>query len=300
MGGGNGGIRRWRLADGQEVPIRNQTEMELRAICMSKNQKWIVCGTTQGASVWDGEMNEKFIDVQGESRVWAVDISPDSTRFATGTYKNASIWSFASGKRLVGPLDHLDNEVAGLRFSPTGERVATACWGGHSICIFDSHTGDKLITIKVDTASWLGTLLAWSNDAQRIFATSEDKKIRAFDVSTGSQLAQSQVLHDDNKGIPSIALAPNSTFIASFASHSISFLDASTLAHIDLAIKDSKETRSISISPNNSYVATGRYDGKIVIRDLSKLLPDSYGPFHVSIRALVVLRCGIVPFNHSC
>ena len=139
-----------------------------------------------GASVWDGEMCEKVVNVEGSDIVWAVDISPDSTRFATGTgRKDASIWSISTGERVVGPLKH-DMEI---RFSPTGERVATACVGS-SVPLFD--TSNKLITLK---PRWRGTL-AWSSDGQQIFVASNDNKIKSFDVSTGSQLAELQILRD--------------------------------------------------------------------------------------------------------
>ena len=269
--------------------------MELRAICVSKDQKWIVCGAEKGVSVWDGEMNEKVIDVQGTNGVWAVDVSPDSTRFATGTRaKEASVWSLTSGERLVGPLQH-DDYVNGVRFSPTGEHIATAC-RGDSISIFDSQTGSQLVCIKTDIPIWLGTPLAWSNDAQQIFTASRENKIRSFDVATGSQLAESQIL--DGEGFHSIALATNGKFIAAFTRQSISFMDTSTLARIYLVTEHSNQTRSISISPDNSYFAAGQYDGKILVRDLSKILPNSYGPFQASISALIVLGCQKGPIHH--
>ena len=79
--------------------------MNMFAIAVSRDQRWIVCGA-EGASVWDGEMGEKVIDVEDTNRVWAVDVSPDSTRFATGTDEDARIWGITSGERLVGPLKH--------------------------------------------------------------------------------------------------------------------------------------------------------------------------------------------------
>ena len=145
LGGDGDAVRRWRLSDGREVG--KQTEMKhLRAICVSRNHKWIVCGSFDGASVWDGEMDEKLVTVEGGNKALAVDVSPDSTRFATGTDKSeVSIWSITAGERLVGPLQH-DNNVNGTKFSPSGEKIATACYRG-SIHIFDSRNGDKLVTI---------------------------------------------------------------------------------------------------------------------------------------------------------
>ena len=268
--------------------------MQLRAISVSTDRKWIVCGTFNGASVWDGELRNKAIDVEGRNGVWAVDVSTDSTRFATGTHRHkVSIWSIKTGERLIGPLDH-DNWVVAIKFSPIGERIATTCAGG-SLYIFDSNNGDKLITIEttIRTASSFSatTPFTWSSDGQQIFAASKDNKIRCFDVSTGSQLKESQILRDrtDGDDVYSIALAANGKFIATFADRSISLLDVSTLTRICPVIKRDERIWSIAISTDSSYLAAGQVDGKVIIYHLDKILPDSYGPFHVGIYSSIIV-----------
>ena len=264
------------------------------AISASKDHKWIVCGTSgKGARVWDGEMHKEAIHVEGETTVDAVDVSPDSTRFATGNRKwEASIWSISTGRRLVGPLKH-DNWVSGVRFSPSGQDIATAC--DQNIQIFDSQTGDKLVTIDTHTPA-LGatTPIAWLSDGQQIFAGSRDKKFRLFDASTGTQLIESQILHGS---VHSIALASNGKFVATLADRSITFLDTSTLVRIGPVIEDDKRIRSVAISLDGTHLATGRGDGKIVIRDLRKILPELYGPVSVSIFAL---PCFISQLDKIC
>ena len=285
LGGGGDGIRGWRLADGQEVG--KQTGMKVWAIAVSKDHKWVVCGTDKGASVWDAELHNKIFEVEGTSKVYAVDLSPDLTRFATGTGRSeASVWNITSGGRLVGPLEH-DDWVIGVRFSPSGEHIATFIPGG-SVRIFDSHNGGQLLDIKAERQSKcpLGvTPLAWSNDGKEISTITNNNKIKSFTISTGSQLAESPILIYER----SISLAGNGKFIATVADHAISFLDSSTLAKIGTAIEDSKEMRSIAISLDSSRIATGRADGKIILYDLASFLPDSYGPFHVSIFPFIVL-----------
>ena len=288
--GGSNGIRRWQLKDGQEVGT--QMGKNLYAISVSRDCKWIVCATEEGgADVWDAEMQEKVVDVEGGKTVMTVDVSPDSTMFATGTGlgdDTANVWSLTTGKRLVGPLKHT-NFVTAVRFSPNSMRIATACWEG-SIRVFDSRNGDELITIDTVTPSiWPCTPLAWSNDSQQIFAASKDNKIKLFDASTGSQLAESQTLTGGN--VDSIALAASGKFIATFAGSTILFLNTSTLSHIDPVIEDSETIWAIAISPDTGYLATGVIDGKITIRDLGRILPDSFGPFHVSIYPFATLPC---------
>lgn len=264
--------------------------MAILAIFVSRNHEWIVGGTDgDGAIVWDGEMQEQVVRVEGTSKVSAVDVSPDSTRFATGTDDgDASIWSITTGQRLVDLLKHDGSMVSGIRFSPGGERIANACYP--SIRIFDSRTGDKLIAINTFTVGWTAsTPLAWSSDGQQIFSASCHNRIGAFDASTGTQLGESQTLHGDDNNVRSIALAANGKFLATLANDSsrVSFLDTSTLARIGPVIEGSEDTWSISISPDSSYLATG-FNGKIVIRDLGKILPELYGPFNVSICAFIL------------
>ena len=289
LGGNDNGIHRWQLPDGQKVENKLGTS-PVHAISASKNHK-IVCATSNGASVWDGDIGEKLIDVEVRNAVWAVHISPDSTRFATGSSSKVNIWDITSGERLVGPLLQ-DNSVVGIRFSPTGERIASACARSY-ICIFHSHTGDNLFTIKIDIPNRPSTPLAWSSDGQQIFAISRDEKIRSFDVSTGSLLVESQTLRDGDNDFGAIVPAANGKFIAAVAENSISFLDTQTLTQICPSIKDSEEQRSIAISPDNSYLAITHWGGTITIRDLSSVLPDLYGPFHVSIFVFIVPTCWI-------
>ena len=236
LGGSTERLQRWRIADRQEVG--NQMAMDVDAISVSTDGKWIVCGTTtQGESVWDAKTQEMAIEVEGTNDVNAVDISPESTRFATTARgdvdKSANIWSIITGEKLVGPLQH-DGFIVGIKFSPNGEHIATAV--AHSNRVFDSHNGDQLITIKAGISQWaVSTPLAWSNDGQQFFVACGDLKIKSFDVSTGSQLAESQV-HDESDGarvIPSIALATNGKFLATFTGRSISFCDTSTLTRIN-------------------------------------------------------------------
>jgi WD40 repeat protein len=160
---------------------------------------------------------------------------------------------------------------------PNGEHIATAVRGR----VFDSRNGDQLITI--DASIPLGnpiSPLAWSNDGRQFFAVSSGRKIKSFDVSTGSQLVESQIHGDGQVG--SIALAANGKFLATFSRCFITFWDTSTLTQIGSVIEDSQWIWSIALSPDCSYLVTGGFYGNITIRNLNNILPDMYGPFSVS------------------
>lgn len=64
-----------------------------RHCCVERSQV-----SSMWANVWDAELREMVVEVEGTDEVGTVDVSTDSTRFATGSDENtASIWSITSG-----------------------------------------------------------------------------------------------------------------------------------------------------------------------------------------------------------
>ena len=276
-------IRRWRLADGQE--LGKQTGMDMYTISVSKDQKWVACGTTSGASVWDAELREKVAEVEGGKHVVSVDVVPDCTKFATGNSSlnegQVTIWSITTGERLVGLLEH-GGSVYGVRFSPDGGRLATACYDDSTIRIFDAHNGDLLTTIE--DRKLVGSFLpiTWSTHGQQLFAGSTDCKIKLFDASTGSPIVEWQI-HENSDDSMSIALSANGKFIASSAGRFVSFWDTSTHTQLDI-VEGTHNIHSIALSPDGCRLAAGSKDsGSSIIWDLRGTLPDSYLPGNVTV-----------------
>ena len=279
----NDKIRRWRVADGQELRKQTDSETTFYAISVSKDEKWLVCGATSGASVWDAELREKVVTVEsgpGE-HVFSVDVAPDCTKFATGTTGHkATIWSITTGQKLIGPFEH-GGDVNGVKFSPDGGRLATACYGDPTIRIFDAQNGDQLITIENPIPTFSFLPIVWSTHGRRLFAVSKDYKIKSFDSSTGSSLAEWQI-HESSYGPMSIALSANGRFIASSAGPVVSLWDTSTHTQLGI-VEQTHDIQSIALSLDECRLATGsRVVGTSVIWNLGGILPDSYLPGTVS------------------
>ena len=279
--GTNDEIRRWRVADGQE--LGKQTGMDMYAISVSRDQKWVVCGTTKGASVWDAEIRQKVAEVERGGRVLSIDVAPDCTKFATGTnQEQVTIWSITTGEKLLGPLKHGDY-VMGVKFSLDGRRLATACYDDSTIRIFDvDNGGNQLISIDSNPIPINSFLpIAWSTHGQQLFAVSKDYKIKTFDSSTGSPLAEWQI-HENSHGPMSLALSADGKFIASSAGRFISFWDTSTHTQLGI-IEETHNIESIALSPDEYHLAAGSDSGSSFIWDLRGILPDSYLPGNVSM-----------------
>ena len=317
-GSAEGMLQRWRVDDGHEVtvgePIRAE-EAQIYAAALSPDRKWLVCGlrrlNSRGSKgnvrVWDSQTHEKVLDFKGHTNaISSVDISSDSTKFATGGYDGlAVIWSITSGERLVGPLQH-GGRVMAVRFSPNGDRLATATAenpDAKSIRIYNNDNGQQLLDIPFPVVDTLSSPLTWSEDGRRLFAVSYDE-VKCFDTCSGTSLSKWSI--DSQRPAACIALARNQKFIVVTAYNSLSFWDTSTYKQIGTVINHASIVWSTALSPDDDCIVTGESNGKIIIRSLHDILPISYLTVNVSDQLRNVVKSNMswsTPFlssNREC
>lgn len=270
-------VKKWEVVDGKEVGRVIKLASTVRSVAVSKDGHWIVCGGDGGlATVCDGSTHEKVIEVKGHAfGVIAVDVSPSSTRFATGSYdQTAVLWDIPTGKKVAGPLKH-EGQVSGIKFSPDGHRLATASWDDSSIRIFDSQSGRLLIRISEAVHSVHSTPIAWSNDGQHIFAVYRGK-IKELDVSTGS-LRSMWTVHGEHN-FASVTLARDGKFIAYSTAKPglVSLWDTAAHSRLGPVVEFSGEVRSIALKSDGHWLAAGQYDNRITLQNLTDILPHTF------------------------
>jgi WD40 repeat protein len=292
-GGKEGMLRRWRVGDGHEVgePI-SVGGQEIYAAVLSPDRKWLVCGLRviqpgdgiERVRIWDAQTHEKVLDIKGHTNtVLSVDISPDSTKIATGGFdKLAFIWSMPTGERLVGPLQH-DGTLVAVRFSPNGDRIAvqtaTNSDATGSIRIYNSENGQQLLEILLQTPPMLSSPFVWSVDGRQLFALSAGEA-KSFDTSSGILLSKWSIHSQEAPTF--VALAHNQKFIVTSANKSLSFWDTSTHTQIGTVVEHASTHWSIALSPNDDCIATGEENGVVTLRSLHDILPISYFTVNVS------------------
>ena len=247
----------WRVKDGKQV-ARMKTRGTVISLAASKNGKWIAAGTYNAMLVWNAETYEEVIKHEegwlGQI-IHGVDFSPDSMRLVAGSdKKTAIVWDLGTGKQ-VQTLRHGD-WVRATKYSPQGDRIATATLGG-PVRVWDSSDGRLLVDIDVKVTPQYNTGLLWSNG--HLFVAS-DKTIKEFDASTGSKVSEWPV--PDINDYSSIALPKHKLFIALSAKRTITFWDTSTHNQLSLTLQHPKDIHSIAFSPNDQILAIG--GGKII------------------------------------
>ena len=271
VGGDELGV--WRVEDGTQMATL--AAWNVRSLTVSKDSRWIAAGTRYGhAIVWDANTFEKvFTHTEEGQDILGVDFSPDSARLlvASKDWPAATVWDFTCTTRHLPVLTlyHQDHWVIAARYSPQGERIATAT--RDSVLVHDSNNGSVLVQIKIRVIPLFNTGLIWCNN--HIFVVS-NSAIEQFDVSTRSTV--SRVLPTGfNNHLSSIALRQYGEFIAYSTSNTVTFWDTNTHTQLGL-IQHTQFIRSIALSPDNRFLAIGGKSGKIAIKDLGGVLPASY------------------------
>ena len=295
-----GMLRRWRVDDGQEVGEPFRAQREILAVALSPDGKWLACGLRPPwwqairyvfVRIWDARTHEKVLDIKDHTNsVFAMDVSPDSTKLVTGSYnKTACIWNITTGEQFVSPLQH-DGVVMAVRFSPHGGRIATATAAENdkdektakSIRIYDS--GNGLLLVQLDTPCMNnGSMisLAWTSDGRQLFAASYGR-VKQFDTFSGSLLKQWSV--PGGGRLASVVLSRNQKLVVVTAYKSLSFWDMSTHQQIGAVIEHTSEVWWIALSPNDDQIVTGERNGKVTLRNLRDILPVSYFTINVSVQ----------------
>ena len=231
----------------------------------SKDGRWIVHGDGEVVVVRTATTWQQVLRVREHGgRVDGIDVSPDSTRFASASSGGSlGVFSITTGERLLGPIQH-GEWLTALKFSPSGEYIATASSLGH-VRIWDANTGNRLSEIAQSGANWSHAPLAWSSDSKRLFFVTKKGKVTCHDISTSAVIREWLLLIDD-PGYCS--LATNGRFIVCTTPISLSFWDTSSYSRIGFPIQVEGGIYGVALSSDNSYFACGGR-GKITLYTLS-------------------------------
>ena len=260
--GGEGVLEVWRVEDGKRTATM-ETNSGFLCLAVSKDGRWIAAGLREGeVLVWDLATHEQvFKHQEDRNYINGVDFSPDSSQFVSASEnKTASIWDIATRER-VQTLHHND-AVFAARYSPQGDRIATAT--RNSVYIYDSSDGGLIVDIKVTLAPYLNTGVLWFNNHLLILS---DSKIVQVEVSTGSPVGEWPV--PDTQNTSCIALPMHGEFVAYSTDRTVSFWNMAT--HTQLGhIQHPQDILSIAISPDDQLIAIGGRNRKIILESLSR------------------------------
>lgn len=276
----DGSIRRWRLDDWCEIGPMMKSDGTVNSVAASLDGRWIASGGVDcKVTIWNATSHQKASESaeRHQTGVTALDISSDSLYVATGSEAGlVFVWRMESGGRVAGPLKHQESQVSSVRFSPIGDRLASACtgWDCNSIRIWHGRTGEQLACLSADTKPTYS--LAWTRDGRRLFAGGPRGSIRCFDIASQSVL--SGFWDQISDSVTSLEISNNGRFLVagSASGCSLSLWDVNTFQRIRSTFFQPSEVLTVAISPDDQHLVTGSSDKKIYIRCLSDIVPMTY------------------------
>ena len=162
------------------------------------------------AYLWDLRNRTQAQVFSGHSNwVWAADISPDGSLFASGSGPlfgpesvaaldaSARIWDAETGEEIMALAGHEDT-VDSVRFLPDGEQLLSASWDG-TIRRWDLETGAERQRYTIEDAS-VFMIDLMPNGAQFVSGSS-DAIIRLWDIESGEILREYRGHADPVNGV---------------------------------------------------------------------------------------------------
>ena len=271
----------WRVKGGERVATM-QVMSQVWCIAVSKDSRWIAAGLHNGeVLVWDATTYEQVIACKaGEWPIRDIDFSPTcSTRLVSSSDNStAVVWNIAAASRFSSSFCTLyhDQWVAAAKYSPGGDRIATA--SSKSIRVWDSDDGRLLADIKMNVE--LPRDLLWFNN--HLVVKTDLSKVKQINASTGSTISKWSVPRASYYSC--IALPQHGKFLVYSADDTITFSNTSSYTRRLGLIRKNHDIRFLTFSPDNHFLAIATSERKVII-DVSITKVRSSPAFESSIHS---------------
>ncbi|XP_062838145.1 WD repeat-containing protein 1 isoform X1 [Anolis carolinensis] len=186
-------------------------------------------------------------------------------RLATGSDDNSSAFSEGPPFKFKFTMRNHSRFVNCVRFSPDGNRLATAGADGQ-IFIYDGKTGEKVTALGGNKAHEGGIYaISWSPDGNRLLSASGDRTAKIWDVGANSVVTTFNMgpnVQDQQLG----CLWQNNNLLTLSLSGYINYLDENNPDKPLRIIKGhSKSIQCLTVHKNGgkSYIYSGSHDGYI-------------------------------------
>jgi WD40 repeat protein len=187
-GSGNGVVRLWDVATGEELLKLKLGQVDVRAVTFSPDGATLAAcsrdgsGNTNRIHLIDLEHGRETRALSGHNRpIRALAYSPDGKVLASAAEESTLIlWDAASGRELR-RLDGGDSFQGSVAFAPDGSSLATL-GGSGVLTVWDVPTGRQLR--RIESAQGWYARIAFSPDGKTI-ASDSGTVLHLWDVATG-------------------------------------------------------------------------------------------------------------------
>ena len=255
-------IRLWQTSTGEELISFQMHSVDLADIDISPDGRLLA----SGEAIWDlKEMQEIQILERGTIHPTSVAFSPDGTLLAVARFdQGVEIWNPDSGEIIqsfeVGP----DTRTKGMEFSPDGRLLAAGVIDG-TIRIWEIRSGEITDTLHYPGETDIHDL-AYSADGRYLGAVGRLPRVMLWDTFSRETISLPSFRDNAN----AVDFSPDSSLLAvsAGAERSVFLYDLSSDS-LSQTLPLSEQSLAMRFSPDGSYLATGLFDGQILLWGIS-------------------------------
>ncbi len=267
-------FRVWDTATGRLVATYRGHENQLNHIVFSPDgTRLITGGMDRTVRVWDATpagppvVREAQLVLNGHTGwVHQVAISPDGSRLVSAAQdRTIRYWDAKTG-RVLGVLHGHTMEVTRVGFHADGKSIVSGASDG-TVRVWDLHALERGSTLRGHEKFVYS--VAFHPDSKRIASAAWDGTARVWDATSGRQLFA--LAHGKPGIVPSIAIHPTGTVLATLARDGTRLWDANTgeLLHTWPLGYSAWQDGRLTFSPNGELLAVAMPDGKIHLLDVN-------------------------------
>ncbi len=209
------------------------------------------------ARVWDPDTGGLLLTLADEGEQGAVAVSPDGSRFATGTADGAvSVWDADGARRWTNRRGHTDI-VLDVTFSADGRFLASAGRDGQ-VVVREAETGEEVSRFRGPEHM---RTVEFDADASHVLVASVfNRDALIGEVATGEWTA---TLPSRDLSLVAARFLPGGEVVATSGDEVVRMYDPSREAQLSAAYSSSFLNFGLAVSPDGAMVATGGDSGLV-------------------------------------
>ncbi|KAG1896110.1 WD40 repeat-like protein [Suillus fuscotomentosus] len=231
----------------------------------------VISGYTGGVnsvsfSPWDASTGKPVGEPANSNSITSVSLSPDGTRFATGSKDGTvQLLDAVTGRPVGEPLEGHTDCVRSVSFSPDGTRIVS-CSDDETVRLWDAGTGKPVGEPLLGHTSCVISV-SFSPDGTRIVSGSIDKTVRLWDAGTGKPVGEP--LEGHTELVWSVLFSPGGTRIVTGSKDkTVRPWDAGTGQLVgEPFCGHTGEVKSVSFSPDGTRIVSGSDDKTVRLWD---------------------------------
>lgn len=264
-GTSQGKVEIWNAVTGRMVAsLGEQRCSPVRSLSISPDGTTLAIGSQDSTvRLWDLVTLTNSARLAHGSQVGAVSFSPDGTLLASSDKTaTVSLWSVRNEK-MIREFSGVHDWVTMLVFSPDGSTLASGLRNGE-IRVWDVTTGAVIRDFKGHSSPLIS--MAFVQDGTALASGYFGGEIRVWDLATGSQGATPKGTWGQ-----CLAFSPDGTMFTTRQHKTVMLRDISTGDDIATYSGHNHQVLSAKFTPDGRTLATGSYDGTILLWDLQRL-----------------------------